>query len=133
MSRVDVDWLGTWGGPKVVEQCRNPAEKEESSDSERIGGDAGLPVGEPLRVKRMCDKKCNEKSFKFDEFAAIVTEEGDTPHTLNLCRGCHDRLTEQGETKVSDAVLKDVIRQKTTRGRLRAALGSDGFLPNMWE
>ena len=43
-------------------------------------------VGEPFRVKHMCDKKCKDMGFNFDDLAAIVTEEVDTPHTINLCR-----------------------------------------------
>ena len=63
-----------------------------------------------------------------------MTEEGGAPHAFKLCRSCHDyRLMEQGETKVSNAVWKDVIRQKTSRGKLRAAFGSDGVLPKLWE
>ena len=63
-----------------------------------------------------------------------MTEEGGAPHAFKLCRSCHDnRLMEQGETEVSNAVWKDVMRQKTSRGRLRAAFGSDGVLPKMWE
>ena len=50
-------------------------------------------VGEPLRVKHMCDKKCNDMCFKFYDLAAIVTEEVDTPHTTNFGRDCyHCRL-----------------------------------------
>ena len=63
-----------------------------------------------------------------------MTEKGVAPHAFKLCKSCHDyRLMEQGETKVSNTVWKGVIRQKTSRGKLRAAFGSDGVLPKMWE
>ena len=34
-------------------------------------------VGELLRVKHRCDKKCNEMWFKLHVLAAIVTEKGE--------------------------------------------------------
>ena len=56
------------------------------------------------------------------------------PPTINLCRDCHDyRLIEQGESKVSNAVWKDMIRQRTSRGTLWAAFGSGGFTKRMRE
>ena len=59
-----------------------------------------------------------------------MTEEGGASHTINLCRDWYDRrLIVEGESKVSNAAWKDMVRQKTSRGRLRAAFGSDGFLP----
>ena len=39
---------------------------------------------EPLRVKHMCDKKCNKKSFKFFDIAFILVEDGGRPHTINF-------------------------------------------------
>ena len=46
------------------------------------------PAGwhEPLRVKYMCDKKCNEQGFKFFEIASTLVEDDGRPHTINLCR-----------------------------------------------
>ena len=56
------------------------------------------------------------------------------PSTINLCRDCYDyRLIEQGESKVSNAVSKDMIRQRTSRGTLWAAFGSGGFTKRMRE
>ena len=84
---------------------------------------------ELLRVKNTCGKKCEKESFKFYGLASIVEEEDGKPHTINLRTNCSDsRLTESGESKVTNAVWKEMIRQKTSRGRLRAAFGSDGFL-----
>ena len=54
-------------------------------------------AGELLRVTHMCDKKGDERGFKFCELAAVVTEEGGTKHTINLHRNClHRRRTGQG-------------------------------------
>ena len=36
--------------------------------------------------EHMCGKRCNERRCKFYGLAAIVTEEGGTHHTINLCR-----------------------------------------------
>ena len=147
VSRIDVGLHGHVWGPKRGEQCSSPTDKKESSDTERICGDAGFTclvrtwrwtttrawgelgfvpcaVGEPLRgpAKHMCDDKCNEQGVKFYELTAIVTEEGGMPQAINLCRDFYDyRMMEQRESKESNAVWKDLIRQKTSRGRLWAA------------
>ena len=108
----------------------------EVDDDKRLEELGFLPsaVGVTLRVKHMCDKKCKDMGFKFYDLAAIVTEEVDTPHTTNLCRDCyHCRLEEQSETKGSNVVWKEMIRQNTSRGRLGAALGSDGFIKRTCE
>ena len=41
-------------------------------------------VGEPPWVKHVCDKSCKERLKNSMRLAAIVTEEGGTPHTINL-------------------------------------------------
>ena len=80
-----------------------------------VGGSAGW--SKLLRAK-----------FVLCELAAIVAEEDATPHT-HLCRNCYDcRLTESGESKVTNAVWKDMIRQKTSRGAAWAVFGSDGLI-----
>ena len=57
---------------------------------------------ELLTVKCMCDKKYNKKGLKFHDIAAILVEK---PHIINFCRNCCNlRLTESGETKVTNAV-----------------------------
>ena len=82
----------------------------------------------------MCDKKCDEEGFKFYDIAPILVEDDGKPHTINLCRNCYDhRLTESGETKVTNAVRKEMIRRKVSRGRLSAAFGSDGLMRSMCE
>ena len=54
----------------------------------------------------MCDK---EESLKFYDLSAIVTEEGGSPHTINLCTiCCHSRRVEQGEDRVSSVVWKEI-------------------------
>ena len=79
-------------------------------------------VGEPLPVKHMCDKKCDEKRLKFCELAAIVTEEGGMPHTINHCRHCCGyRLI------VGTADWNDLITHKTSRGRLWASFEIEWF------
>ena len=69
---------------------------------------------ETLRIKYMCGKKCEEESFKFYDLASIVEEEDGKPQTIKLCRNCYDsRLTESGESTVTNAVWKEMIRQTT--------------------
>ena len=83
-------------------------------------------VSDPRWALHMCDKKCRETGFKFYELAAIVVEEGDTPHTINLRRKCYEKARlEQGETQVNGAQWKELIKQKTSRGKLWAAFGVD--------
>ena len=76
-------------------------------------------------------KKTRNRSSRFGsawyELAAIWAEEGDMPRTINLCRNCYD------ESKVANAVWKDVIRHKTSWGKLWARFGPDGFINIMWE
>ena len=61
-------------------------------------------------------------------------EEDGTPHTTNLCRKCNNlKLTESGETKVTNAVWQAMLEQKVSRGRLSAAFGTDGFEEGMWK
>ena len=54
----------------------------ESDKSLEVMGNVPSAVGEPLRVKHMCDKKCNQRSSSLFDFAAIGTEEGGTPQTI---------------------------------------------------
>ena len=83
-------------------------------------------------IKYMCDKKCKDECFKLDDLAAVVVEEDGKPHTINLCRNCYDcRLTEVAIK--TNAVWKDLIRHKTSRGRLWTAFASDGFSQTAWE
>ena len=82
------------------------------------------PAGcrEPLRVKHMCDKKCNEEGFNFCDLAAIVADADDKPHTIHFCRNCyHCRLTERGEPNINQCSLEKMIRHETSRDRLWAA------------
>ena len=64
-------------------------------------------VGEPLRVKHMCSKKCNGKGFKFCELAAIVAD---------FCRDFCNAVVE---------------RHEQTKDGLWAANGSDGLMKRM--
>ena len=51
------------------------------------------------------------------------------PHTSNPCRNCENfRRTERDESKVINARWKTTIEQKVSRGRLLAAVGTDGFV-----
>ena len=78
---------------------------------------------EPLRVKYMCDQKCNKEGFKFYDIAAILVEDDGKPHTINLCRNCYSpRLAERNESVVTNVKWKAMIEQKVSRqtvGRLR--------------
>ena len=84
-------------------------------------------VGELLRIKHIRDTKCNDRSFKFHELAAIVTQEGGAPDMINLGRNCLVK-DEQGKTEVNGAQWKDWVTQKTSRGHLWAAFGVDVLL-----
>ena len=56
---------------------------------------------EPQRALHLCDKKCREESIKLFQVAAIVTEEGRTAHTIDLCKECfNERRLKQGEQPV---------------------------------
>ena len=73
-----------------------------------------IALGEPLQVKHMCDGNCNEIGFKFYDLAAIATEEGGMPHTINLSRKCYDgRRKEQGEEKGQQYSLERDEQAKT--------------------
>ena len=121
---------GVGGGGVCDEErfCRDPGLRGTGVDDDRSLEERGFvpsAVCELLRVKYICDMKCDEMGFWFGDLAGIVTEEGSTPHTIYLCRDCYDcRLVEQGEPKVSNAVWKEMIRRKTSRGKLRGAFGS---------
>ena len=62
-----------------------------------------------LRVKHMCDKKCNEEAPILKNLAAIVWNMMSSP-TRSTSVGTVS--TESGETHVSNAVWKDMIRPK---------------------
>ena len=47
-------------------------------------------VSEPQWALQVCDSKCREENFTFFRFAAVVTEEGGTGHTINLCKLCYN-------------------------------------------
>ena len=130
------------GGPKSLVQCRESQAKKKSEvtrkESAKTQDYVSMPrrgvfcveelgmvpssVGEPLRVKHLCDGKCNGIGFKFYGLTAIVTEEGGAPHTTNLCRKCFDwRRKVHGEEKVNTIVWRDEQATKLTRqvvGRL---------------
>ena len=56
------------------------------------------------------------------------------PHTMKHCKNRYTlRLTESGETKVTNAAWQDMMEQKVSRSRVSAASGADGFLQRMWE
>ena len=78
---------------------------------------------EPLRVKYMCDQKCNKEGFKFHDIAAILVEDDGKPHTINLCRNYYSpRLAERNESVVTNVRWKAMFEQKVSRqtdGRLR--------------
>ena len=154
VSRVDFDCMGTLddrnftssdGSSQKMRKAvirKESAETQdyvscqdmEAEDNNSLEGFIPSAVGEPLRVKHMCDQKRDEKGLKFQELAAILTDERGTPPTINLCRDCFDyRLIEQGESKVSNAVWKDMIRQSTSRGRFWAVFGPGGFIKRMRE
>ena len=44
---------------------------------------------EPVRIKYMCDKKCNKEGFKFYDIAAVLVEDDGKTHTINLCGNCN--------------------------------------------
>ena len=59
-------------------------------------------VSEPRWAVHMCDNKCREEGFKFNQIAAIVTEEGGAVRTINLCKQCYDvRRLNKGEREVT--------------------------------
>ena len=79
---------------------------------------------EPLRVKYMCDNKCNKEDSKFHGNAAILAEDDGKPHTINFCRTCCNfGLAERNESKVTTAKWKPMIEQNVSRGKLSAAFG----------
>ena len=118
---------------KVHEQCWWFAEEEENSSMERICPDEGFCVlpgdgegqqqvfeelglvpsavsdstgwHERLGVQYMYDQRCNEECFKFFDIAAILVARDGKPHTINLCRNCHNlRVAERDDTKGTNAV-----------------------------
>ena len=113
VPEVDVNWKGTRedqnsacsveDSQKMKERAAMRKESAETQDdvscqdmevdenkSLEEMGFVPSSVNEPFRVNHMCDKKRYEREFKFYQLAAIVTEEGGTPHTINLCNNCFD-------------------------------------------
>ena len=92
------------------------------------------PQAQPLRVKYMCDKKCNNEGFKFNEVAGtLVADDGNT-HTMNLCRNCFNlSLAERSESKVTNARWETMIEQKGLSGQAVGCFGTDGFISRTWK
>ena len=62
-----------------------------------------------LRVKYMCDQKCNEEGLRSCDIAVILVEVVGKPHTISLCGNYHNlRLTESDEAKVTNALWRDM-------------------------
>ena len=76
------------------EKC-NGGKREFEGEKERVAAVCKRACCEPHSgLKDLCDKKCNEEGFKFLDIAAISVEGDSKPHTINLCKNCHDhRLT----------------------------------------
>ena len=69
---------------------------------------------------------CNEEGTKFNDIAAILVEDDEEPHTVNLCRNCNNpRLAETNGSKVTNARWKTMIEQRVSQGKLSAAFGAD--------
>ena len=75
-----------------------------------------------------------QKSFKFFEIAGIVSKKGGAAHTINFCRNCYNaRRLKHGEEEAIGVQWRAMIEQKSSRGKLWAALGVDQFLRGMRE
>ena len=81
----------------------------------------------------MRDNQFREGGFKFYELAAVGTEEGGEPRTINLCRQRYDQKhLDPGEEKVTKAQWKELITRKVSSGKQWTAFGCDDFLRKMW-
>ena len=61
-------------------------------------------------------------------------EDDGKPHTIKLCRNCYDlRVVERNESEVTTARRNAMTSEKSARGELSAAFGTDGFVKRMWE
>ena len=91
-------------------------------------------VSESRWALHMCDNKRGEEGFKFDQLEAIVTEEGGTARTINLCKQRYNaRWLKQGERQVTASKWRDMVEQKAFRGKLWAAFGMGQLARKMWE
>ena len=97
----------------------------EVDDDKRPEGMGFFPsaVGERLRVKHMCDKTCDEDGLQV--FMSLQP-------SLRKSVTCRPRSTSAGTVMIAgiennQCSLEDMIRQKSSRGRVWAAFGSDGF------
>ena len=89
-------------------------------------------VSDPRWALHMWNNKCREKGFQFFQIAAIVSEERDAAHTLNLCWTCHtERRLKQGEEDV--AACRALVERKVFQGKFRAPFGTEQLLRRMWE
>ena len=88
-------------------------------------------VSEPRCALHMCDYKCRKEGFKFYQLPATVTE-GGKAHTINLFKQCYKvRRMKQGERRVTASKWREMVEQKTFRGRLWAACGMERGPGNM--
>ena len=69
---------------------------------------------EPRWDIHMCDNRCRDKDILFQKLAAVVTDEGGSPHTMNLCRNCFSKIfMEQKKAKVIRSQWEDVRAEKS--------------------
>ena len=82
----------------------------------------------------MCDRKCNERGFKFHDLAAIVTEEGGTPHSIfrNCCDCMRGNRTRRGQGK-QRKLARDDQTKNFSRQVVRRLWGRWFPYNNMWK
>ena len=91
-------------------------------------------VIEPQRAFHLCDRKWREESFMVFQLAAVVTEEGGTAHTINLCKQCYnERRLKQGERPVKSAQWREMMGRKALCGKLWKAFGMEQYFRRVWE
>ena len=72
----------------------------------------------------MCDNKCKTKGYKFDQIAAVVSEDGGAAHTINFCKKCNIEMrAKQAEAEVAASKRRALIVQK---GFWRKVMGRSG-------
>ena len=76
----------------------------------------------------------SDKALRFWQFASVVVEDGEEPHTANLCpQCCNGSLTAKGLAPLKNWHWKEVVEKKAHRGRLWRMLGKDQLKQRMWE
>ena len=98
-------------------------EEEEHGNLEEL---AYVPsaADEPRCAIHMCDNKCRAKGVMFHELAPVVTIEGGSPQTINLCRNCcNKRLLERRKAIGTWVAVEGNEGKEVSRGKLLLASG----------